>query len=747
MTEPRPVDFVRVLERWPRFAEKYWWEDPDRPDLGCFGTGYNSWGVQTNQKYLGAMAVLAADPDLDEDAVGMSREQILDRALRSLRFSCASHISGDHHCADGTQWGHTWISLLGVERMMHGVEAIDEHLTDQDRADLRRMMVSEADALFDLPITATKWNADGGNRPESNIWNGAFLARTALMYPDENNVDDWIERGTHFLLNGISIEADAEDDTIFAGKPLSEWHIGPNYFDNYALDHHGYLNVGYMVICLSNMAMMHFACKSDGWDPPEGLYLHGRELWELVRRLIFADGRLCRIGGDSRQRYCYCQDYLLPSLLMAGELFGDAHTAQLEREALELIRSEQEISSDGSFMSHRLNTIREESPYYFTRLESDKAVVLSMNAYWRRVLEIPRHEPGESYLESSRGGWIEPEHGAVMDRSPQRIASWSWRARHAPQGLCLPPDSGHLAEWDRNIAGLALPLGARGKARVLCHEQTLFDGGFVTTGVMDDSAAAVLPEGWEAPEALKHRYAVAALPDERTMIVIEHCAAPFRCYLSEVKGLKLNVPNDIFNDMRRTYAHEGGTITVRGDHTARTIPLDSRWISIADTIGAIAIYGSDEMTLYQAGARRASEYADSLYYDELCFPCVVPALGDADLPYLEFAPDEVILDCAGAVLSGASAAETAAVAGKVEQIDAGSGALRAVMVPGADGAHYVLVANLGEETAAAVLSTNAEAADCVTGEDLAPGADGTIKLDLDSGTCRLLRIQAEASRG
>jgi len=128
--------------------------------------------------------------------------------------------------------------------MMHGVDAIAEQMTEEDHEGLRRMLVSESDALLDLEVTATKWAADGGNRPESNIWNGALLARTCMMYPDEPRVEAWMEKGHRFLANGISIEADAEDDAVLAGRPVKEWHVGPNFFPNYALDHHGYLNVG-----------------------------------------------------------------------------------------------------------------------------------------------------------------------------------------------------------------------------------------------------------------------------------------------------------------------------------------------------------------------------------------------------------------------------------------------------------------------------------------------------------------------
>ena len=687
--------------------------------------------MQTNQKYIGALAVLAVEPDLDEDAVGLSREHLLERTLRALRYSLASHISGDHHCSDGTQWGHTWISALGVERMMHGVEAIDPHLTDEDRAGVRRMLTSEADALLELPITGTKWNADRGNRPESNIWNGALLHRVARMYPDEPRVPEWVEKGTRFLLNGISIEADAGDETVIAGRPLSEWHVGPNFFEHYALDHHGYLNVGYMVICLSNMAMMHFACQSAGWEAPDGLYHHGRELWELVKRLIFADGRLCRIGGDSRQRYCYCQDYLLPSLLLAAQHFGDPHAQQLEAGALELIRSEQAITGDGSFLSQRLETIRATNPYYYTRLESDKAVVLAMNAYWRRVLDIPEPVPANDFEDSVRGGWIEPEHGAVMHRSARRIASWSWRARQRPQGLCLPPGDGHFAEWDYNLAGSVRLLGANGVPELLRHDQALFRGGFITWGAMDDRAGAIFPEGWTPPVALEHQYAVAALPDDRTMIVLEYCAAQIRCWLREVKGLKLNVPNDIFNGMERTFAGEAGPMIVRAEG-ADIIDLRSRWVCVEGAIGAAGIHGGDGFALYQAGARRASGYGDSLYYDELCCPCM--------LGVIEAQPAEAILDCGNVVLSGTGSEETAEVAAAVEHIACDAELVRAVRVPGADGHAWLLVANFaGEAVSARVQVDGDNAQDAVAGATHEI-ADGALALDIAPGEARLLRL-------
>ena len=61
--------------------------------------------------------------------------------------------------------------------------------------------------------------------------------------------------------------------------------LGANFFPNYALDHHAYLNVGYAVICLSNVAMLHYAYTLRGLEAPQAVYHHGRDLWNVVRRL------------------------------------------------------------------------------------------------------------------------------------------------------------------------------------------------------------------------------------------------------------------------------------------------------------------------------------------------------------------------------------------------------------------------------------------------------------------------------
>lgn len=269
---------LHLLRDWAHAAEKWWYAVDEDGSLGCYGTGYDAWGVQTNQKYVGALATLAArGKGLDR----LDRAWARDRALAGLRYSLATHVSGRRRRTDASQWGHTWISALGLERMLYGVYLIDEHLADADREALRRVIASEADWLLEhyerggcRGVVADKWAAGGKNAPESNVWNGCLLWRAAATCPGQPHADAWREEAHEFLLNAVSIEADVLDERVVAGRRVCDRFVGANFFDHFALDHHGYLNVGYMVICLSNVAMIHYPFALRGLEPPATIYHH-----------------------------------------------------------------------------------------------------------------------------------------------------------------------------------------------------------------------------------------------------------------------------------------------------------------------------------------------------------------------------------------------------------------------------------------------------------------------------------------
>ena len=147
--------YLASILKWLKPASRFISEHHTERGLYFYGPGYDGWSMQTIQKAFAAFAVAATAEEYDEKIAGMSREEALRYALGLFRYCIRTHKSGDILLNDGSAWGNTWISALGTERMMHGVQAIWANLNDEDKASLRKMLAAECDWLLnEYPVEA-----------------------------------------------------------------------------------------------------------------------------------------------------------------------------------------------------------------------------------------------------------------------------------------------------------------------------------------------------------------------------------------------------------------------------------------------------------------------------------------------------------------------------------------------------------------------------------------------------------------
>ncbi|HCD35368.1 MAG TPA: hypothetical protein DER01_23400 [Phycisphaerales bacterium] len=704
---------LKSLSRWLKAAQTNWVDLPDHPGLGFYGTGYNTWAVQTNQKFIAAAATMAVMDDRDT-------ERNLKQALSALRYCLATHKTGPMPLTDGSRWGHTWISVLGLERMMYVFKLLEDYLSEEDQADAKRVLTSEADWItYHLErgsakgVHASKWNKDGNNDPESHMWNGSFLWRIAQMYPEHENKADWIKQSNLLLFNAITTEADADH----------ELYVGPQFFENYALDHHGYMNVGYMVITLSNAAMLYFDLKHNDWPMPEHLKHNLENLWRVTKKMIFADGRLARIGGDSRVRYAYCQEYLLHSMMMAADLFGDTHATYLCASQLQTLAKEQNTNTDGSYYGLRLDSLKKSSPYYYTRIESDRACAVAAAMHYNSLVKWP--SSGTLDFESDVAGlWIEKEHGDVLHRSPTRFASVSWHASGLGQAMCQPPDDGNIAEWSSNLCSVVKFMGDKTDIqelhpphRDLEHFQIDgFEGGFATLGRIREGVNIEVKEGWRSTQLATLQQAFIALPDGQTLIGMHHCrTGESRSYPTLIQGMHLNLPNDLYNGYQRTLSTPEDQLTLatetRHDHV---VDLNCTWVNIDHRIGVVGVYGANQLCIDRTIKRRGGPY-QSLHVDELCY-------GYQNGADNGVSPYSMILDIGFVIGSNINTQDTQELAKKTTHKTDGD--LRTMQVLGADGRMYVACANFGVGTRTVPTGpfwpSTIDAINLVTGEKVTP---------------------------
>lgn len=637
-------NYVDVMRPWLKVLPQFTRQSLYNPSLRHYGTGESAhWPIQSNFNVFAALAVLGTSPHLEDEKPAMAREEIIRTALDFLRYGLATHLSGHDVASDGKQWGHHWISVLGLERMAHGVNAIREYLSDDDRMALRRVLISEADWITDNhPVRGCMVNSEGPNVPESNIWNGAVLMRTAAAYPDAPRVKEYLTKATSFMLNGLSHPLDAGCETMFYGKPVRKWHVGFNYTPNWSLDHHGYLNVGYMVICLSNLAMLHFYFKDLGLTPPPELTWHLQEVWAMVKKCTFADGRLLRIGGDTRARYTYCQNYAIPSWMLAQDVLGDSDAAGFEAGWLKIMKQEQDYTGTGGFYGRRLDNIRRINYYYYSRLESDAILCLSYGAYWHRRFQLLA--PTTPAVVNMPMSWQDEYHGATFERSGNAVRSFVWHGGQGPTGVIAPADESSMGEWQLNLHGevLSTQTPALNYGNSDWHE--LFHGGFVNVGAADWCERDPLGEGEGVYAYARHQIAVAALPDQETMLVLQYATISKEITLDAIKGFGVKVPNDLFNGSKRRYMTADGTcLELAGNPgCADDRHLAADRVCVDGKLAVFALYGADGLTIHRPAKAQIilhkphGPWLSSLYADEIC--------GKVVLENQRYTPGTVVLD-------------------------------------------------------------------------------------------------------
>jgi hypothetical protein len=245
-----------------------------------------------------------------------------------------------------------------------------------------------------------------------------------------------------------------------------------------------------------------------------------------------------------------------------------------------------------------------------------------------------------------------------------------------------------------------------------------------------------LPEGWHGDSSALHQIAFTALPDAHSVVGLQHCrTVDHRTYLAAIKGLHLNLPNDLFNGFERRLATAEGEVMLGCPPISeQVVDLCSPWANVDGRLGVVGLYGAEQLVVHQSPRRLGGRYA-SLYVDEICYPC--------ELGTRSFGPNTVILDVGWAVLSNVGCDGTRRLhqSRALVEADIGTG-IRGVIVRGLDGHNYAVVANFSNEErhlAVGALGGACSARDLATGKGHR-AASGS-EVIMPAGQSRVLAVE------
>src|SRR5690606_4280274 len=145
-----------------------------------------------------------------------------------------------------------------------------------------------------------------------------------------------------------------------------------------------------------------------------------------------------------------------------------------------------------------------------------------------------------------------------------------------------------------NLAGQVLGVGRINTPRNEWEQADSFEGGFATCGKVTINTSDAVAEGDMATDIAEIDVACAALPDDRSMVILQRARALGRPYLRSVKGLFLNVANDLFNkDSRAVHDTDGTRILSACPGKEETLKISGNWLNVDDTLSVIRVYGGD----------------------------------------------------------------------------------------------------------------------------------------------------------
>lgn len=687
---PSAADMMRILERFPMYSERGWHANYlDNPALGYFGdSDHGEMGLRAMGNYIFVTALLATDPAYDPRPSGITRATLLARARACLAYMTRAHVTGDIKCADGVAWGNHWQSAWWTARMAAGARILWPSLTTQERANVERVIVHEANRHL-TRIPPSGMTSD--TKSEENGWDSEVLAWAVGMFPKHPNAGVWRVKLTEFCMNTLSAAQDKNDTTPIDGKPVKDWMVSANIHDDYTIENHGAYHFCYMACPLHSLAWGFEGLVGGEQAVPDALFHHYQDVWRWVKRSYLDPGRFAYLSGKDWPRYAYGLSFVLPATVVAQLRFGDPDARRIESDRIGLLEREQLINADGSFYGGRFtrNILAGRTAEYETDTYANIALCYLLHRHGKTLVPT---DP-EKLRKHLAGSWSSPGSGWIFGRSSKVFASFSWRYLGGirPVGLFIPTGCADMAEWMPNqLVGQFEAEGVDARKTKLQHAETKSKTGFSTTGEITycDSAGAPL---------VSQQVSFTALTEEGIAVVLERTIAVAPVRVESSRALNLALANDIFNGSVRKIRYGNTSLDLAGarnlgtveaaepganaaSSTPRQVPCPL--LTVDDRLG-VALLNGDSFTIQDTNGRNAPW--GSLQYD---------VISSQETGERELKAGESIIDSAFVLVAGNYGSTLDRQMRSIATSLAGEPTVRYAVVSATSVRYYLIVANL-----------------------------------------------------
>ncbi len=313
-----PPDERRIVTDYFDAARRY----VLTPDDGCTGDRQNNMHIRNFAERAKGAAVLSV---FDGFWPAELREQCRREAAAWVGEIAQAHRRQANF---GNEWQAAfWAAEGGIAGWF-----LWDRLDADTRDAVAEMVIRQADRFID---STPKMGYRANTEAETVAWNSAILTLAPNMMPGHPHAADWERAAKTYLYNTFAVARDANDATAGDdGKPVREWIVGVNLYDDFAMENHAQFHIDYVFACyrfhIQGAAMYGVA----GRAMPMAFRHHARDVYERVLRpCLDHEGFFAYVPDNDWKRYhnwtesCAVHAYI-------ATLTQDALAAGLERRAL-----------------------------------------------------------------------------------------------------------------------------------------------------------------------------------------------------------------------------------------------------------------------------------------------------------------------------------------------------------------------------------------------------------------------------
>ena len=616
-------------------AESVWHEAAflnSPAESGYFGDG-NSTG---NGGIRGATGIAVAYAVLVRAFPRDPRTAIrLEHIRKTLNYAANTHLSGPpgEVCLDGKRWGHLpghgqtglWGAQMGLACLL-----VQDQLPATTVAACQRAVADEATFQASQPPGNGYVN---DTQAEENAWNSNIQVLGAAWMPRNTNAAFWLTGAKRFLANSYTV-------ANTNGDPLAPWISTVTLYPSYGVENHGFYHPSYQNDPGCSMGISYFIARIANPKIAAELRPFAEhnvlKVWEHLSHVLLDSGEFAYPSGLDWSLHSYEQ---IPYLAYLTAHFNDPLGRWAEAQLLKLIRYRQQLNGDGRFIGESLP-----NGFYHEAVDAQAIAFAWLHHQYDEFPTGPASPPTSCVA-------VSDDIKLITQRSPAGFVSVCYGPRIMaliePPAGAIPEDPFVTTPRFPGLIGIGA-LGKPQKARLLSLETN-------ATGFEAHLSLAYAKNGTTQVYFKSVGNAVAIVEVPQPAAGVKETEAP---------SFSMGIENHALTGGKRLLVWENGHTNIV-ERSGTTIRLTNQWVCVSDRQGMIA--GPDGQMCYRAASRYLGPDDPNNPVRPMYRPA--PALGynrlGAAEDTLEFLPSHSLAPHYAVIWPGASAAKTAAAAGRV----------------------------------------------------------------------------------